>query len=84
MPPERKIAIITGCSSGIGLATTKLFLSSEITVFGIDISPFPDSTLPANFHFHQTDLLKPKASFDAVGKVDFPTRLLFSPTRACA
>jgi NAD(P)-dependent dehydrogenase (short-subunit alcohol dehydrogenase family) len=37
---ENKTVIITGCSSGIGLATTLVFLSQKARVFGIDMSPF--------------------------------------------
>ncbi|KAG2420628.1 hypothetical protein HFD88_000241 [Aspergillus terreus] len=52
-----KTSIITGASSGMGLAATQLFLKLGATVYGVDISPLP-STLPAHdrFHFHQLDL----------------------------
>ncbi|KIN03240.1 hypothetical protein OIDMADRAFT_178883 [Oidiodendron maius Zn] len=68
---QNKVAIVTGCSSGIGLATTKLFIDFGARVFGIDISHFPSpSPLPASrsagFHFHQTDLLQPTSVADAV------------------
>jgi uncharacterized NAD-dependent epimerase/dehydratase family protein len=43
---ESKVVIITGCSSGIGLATTLLCLSRKARVFGIDISPFKKSLIP--------------------------------------
>jgi NAD(P)-dependent dehydrogenase (short-subunit alcohol dehydrogenase family) len=66
---EGKTVIITGCSSGIGLATTLLFLSRKAQVFGIDISPFKqelDATQSQFFTLHQTDLVKPNAVDEAV------------------
>jgi NAD(P)-dependent dehydrogenase (short-subunit alcohol dehydrogenase family) len=66
---EGKVVIITGCSSGIGLATTLLFLSRKARVFGIDISPFKeelDTTLSDSFTFHETDLAKSNACDEAV------------------
>lgn len=66
-----KVAIVTGCASGIGLATTRLFLQAGAAVFGIDISPFPEpSPLPASlighFHFHKVDLTAPGAAEESV------------------
>jgi NAD(P)-dependent dehydrogenase (short-subunit alcohol dehydrogenase family) len=66
---ESKVVVITGCSSGIGLATTILFLSRKARVFGIDISPFKeelDTTLSESFTFHEMDLAKPNACDEAV------------------
>jgi hypothetical protein len=66
---ENKVVIITGCSSGIGLATTRLFLERQATVFGIDISAFKEELTTAHreaFTFHEVDLTIPKAADDAV------------------
>ncbi|KAH6868500.1 3-hydroxybutyrate dehydrogenase type 2 [Alternaria rosae] len=66
---DNKIVIITGCSSGIGLATTLLFLSQNAQVFGIDISPFNqelDVAQKASFTFHKTDLCRPGAAEEAI------------------
>ncbi|KAF2024109.1 3-hydroxybutyrate dehydrogenase type 2 [Setomelanomma holmii] len=66
---DNKVVIITGCSSGIGLATTLLFLSRQARVFGIDISPFKqelDETQKSAFTFHQVDLMKPEAAKETV------------------
>jgi NAD(P)-dependent dehydrogenase (short-subunit alcohol dehydrogenase family) len=75
-----KVVIITGCSSGIGLSATRLFLSRQARVFGIDVSAFNHSLTAEEenaFTFHQADLTQEKASEDAVaaclakyGKVD--------------
>jgi len=61
-----RVAIVTGCSSGIGLATTLMFLKHQYQVFGIDISEFDykvldslsidGATYQGRFHFHRADL----------------------------
>lgn len=42
---EKKVAIVTGASSGIGAAIARAFIKEGATVFGIDISPSRDPVL---------------------------------------
>ena len=49
-----KSVLITGVSSGIGLAQAKLFLEREFQVYGVDIRQSPK--LSGDFHFLQLDL----------------------------
>jgi NAD(P)-dependent dehydrogenase (short-subunit alcohol dehydrogenase family) len=57
-----KVAIITGCSSGVGLATTQLFLSHQFEVLGVDMSEIDyekiDPRDQERLHFHRGDLAK--------------------------
>jgi len=57
-----KTAIITGCASGIGLATTQLFLSHNYHIFGIDVKVIDMNLLKdvgeGTFKFHQANLTK--------------------------
>ncbi|KAN0106459.1 NAD(P)-binding protein [Hyaloscypha variabilis] len=57
-----KVAIITGCSSGVGLATTQLFLSHQFEVLGVDITEIDyekiDPRDQERLHFHRGDLAK--------------------------
>ncbi|KAH8789102.1 hypothetical protein F5882DRAFT_109576 [Hyaloscypha sp. PMI_1271] len=57
-----KVAIVTGCSSGVGLATTQLFLSHQFEVLGVDIAEIDyeriDPRDQERFHFHRGDLAK--------------------------
>jgi len=59
---EGKVAIVTGASSGIGLAVSTALLASGSSVFGVDISPKP-SSLESNekFLFYQGNLAEPSA-----------------------
>lgn len=68
---ENKLIIVTGCASGIGLATAKLYLEAGAVVFGLDIAPFPSpfpfaGNLKERFHFHQADLTASNACENAV------------------
>ncbi|KAF2450148.1 NAD(P)-binding protein [Karstenula rhodostoma CBS 690.94] len=63
-----KVVIITGCSSGIGLATTQLFLARQAKVFGIDVAPFTAAVKDQPFEFHQADLIEPQAAAEAVAR----------------
>ncbi|KAL1599834.1 hypothetical protein SLS60_007639 [Paraconiothyrium brasiliense] len=68
---DNKVVIITGCSSGIGLATTQLFLDRQAKVFGIDVAPFTkheETVKDKPFEFHQADLIEPKAAEEAVAR----------------
>ena len=49
-----KRVLITGVSSGIGLAQARLFLEKGYQVFGVDQGENPD--LQGDFHFLQRDL----------------------------
>lgn len=67
---QDKVAIITGCSSGIGLATTRLFLERGASVFGIDIGEQPQKLAEdySTFTFYTTDLTESQAAEHAVAK----------------
>ncbi|MGT2934468.1 3-oxoacyl-ACP reductase [Streptococcus castoreus] len=51
-----KRVLITGVSSGIGLAQARLFLENGYAVYGVDKSDKPD--LSGNFYFLQRDISK--------------------------
>lgn len=40
-----KVAIVTGCASGMGLETTRLFLSHQYKVLGVDVSEMDHALL---------------------------------------
>jgi NAD(P)-dependent dehydrogenase (short-subunit alcohol dehydrogenase family) len=57
-----KTAIVTGCASGVGLATAQAFLSHQFQVLGVDIHDIDYSKIQESdqerFHFHRGDLMK--------------------------
>ncbi|KAJ9642227.1 uncharacterized protein PV06_03214 [Exophiala oligosperma] len=54
-----KVVLITGCSSGIGLATTKACLDAKAQVFGCDVQKPPAELLGLpNFSFQSCDVSK--------------------------
>jgi NAD(P)-dependent dehydrogenase (short-subunit alcohol dehydrogenase family) len=65
-----KVAIITGCSSGVGLATTQLFLSHQFEVLGVDIKELDyekiDPRDQERLHFHRGDLVREGECDEAV------------------
>ncbi|KAJ2906746.1 Short chain dehydrogenase andC [Zalerion maritima] len=65
-----KVAIVTGCSSGIGLACTQLLLAHQFSVFGLDASDFNYELLREDdhgrFHFHKDDLTLPHACQEGI------------------
>lgn len=64
-----KIALVTGVSSGIGLAQAQLLLKNDWSVYGVDKSNSPE--LSGNFHFLQLDLTNDlQILFDWLPKVD--------------
>ena len=58
-----KVAIVTGCASGIGLAVTQLLLAHQFQVCGLDVAAFDYSLVReadhGRFHFHRGDLTSP-------------------------
>ncbi|KAJ6508588.1 hypothetical protein C8R45DRAFT_967864 [Mycena sanguinolenta] len=67
---QGKVAIVTGASSGMGLATVKALLAASCSVMGADISQAPDIQ-DASFAFEQMDLThsdSPRALVEACQK----------------
>ncbi|KAE8442200.1 hypothetical protein EG329_003729 [Mollisiaceae sp. DMI_Dod_QoI] len=55
-----KVVIVTGASSGMGLASAEALLKAGAKVFGCDISPKP-SLSSTDFHFVQANLVEAEA-----------------------
>ncbi|KAH7073466.1 hypothetical protein FB567DRAFT_439645 [Paraphoma chrysanthemicola] len=67
---QNKVVVVTGCSSGIGLATARLFLERQALVFGIDVGAIPQKLADEHqtFTFHQTNLTATKAVDEAISR----------------
>ncbi|EAT91488.1 hypothetical protein HBI56_013720 [Parastagonospora nodorum] len=66
---QNKVVIVTGCSSGIGLATARLFLDRQALVFGIDVGSIPQKLADEHndkFTFYQANLTASNAVDEAV------------------
>lgn len=65
-----RTVLVTGVSSGIGLAQARLFLENGCAVYGVDKSAKPDLSHP-NFQFLQLDVTEDLAAlYDFVPSVD--------------
>jgi len=66
-----KVAAVTGCASGIGLATTQLLLAHQFQVCGLDRAEFDYNLVReadhGRFHFHRCDLASPGGCEEGVG-----------------
>ena len=64
-----KSVLVTGVSSGIGLAQAQAFLKLGYTVYGLDLADEPK--LIGNFHFYQADISQDcQAIFEEIGTID--------------
>lgn len=82
-----RVAIVTGCASGIGLATTQILLAHQFWVCGIDKNDFDYNLLRVadhgRFHFHRADLVADPGACDdsarlclhAAANNDLPRRI---------
>ncbi|KAK0637283.1 hypothetical protein B0T17DRAFT_588183 [Bombardia bombarda] len=65
-----KVAVVTGCSSGIGLAVTQHLLAHQFQVCGLDMAAFDYNLVReadhGRFHFHRGDLTAPGACEEGV------------------
>ncbi|KAF5660320.1 short chain dehydrogenase oxidoreductase [Fusarium circinatum] len=64
MDLTRKVAIVTGCSSGVGLCTTEVFLSLGAKVLGLDRTPC--SLDRPGFRFQMCDIGRSESIKEAV------------------
>ncbi|KAK1640237.1 hypothetical protein BDP81DRAFT_478977 [Colletotrichum phormii] len=65
-----KVAVVTGCGSGVGLACAQLLLAHQYSVCGLDAREFNYALLQeadhGRFHFHRADLTEARACEDGV------------------
>ncbi|GJC86812.1 short chain dehydrogenase andC [Colletotrichum liriopes] len=65
-----KVAVVTGCGSGVGLACAQLLLAHQYQVCGLDARAFDYGLIQeadhGRFHFHRADLTGPGACEDGV------------------
>jgi 3-oxoacyl-[acyl-carrier protein] reductase len=66
---DNQVAIVTGSSSGIGLATTRLFLDYGAKVLGVDRSPADASVAGRNGFHHLTIDLTASGAADEVVQI---------------
>lgn len=70
---DGKVAIISGGTSGIGLAAAKIFAKAGAKTFLLDRNPPEDGEIPGNSTFIRADItswVELKAAFAQVGHVD--------------
>ncbi|KAK0213311.1 short-chain dehydrogenase/reductase SDR [Desarmillaria ectypa] len=69
-----KVAIVTGSSSGIGLATTQALLRDGCSVLGVDLRPNDAFTNSPTFSFYEGNIADPlaPAAIIAASKKAFP------------
>ena len=53
---QKRVAIVTGASSGIGLATVKKLLENDVAVFGMARRPEPPEALSGDFTYISGDI----------------------------
>ncbi|KAK0753075.1 hypothetical protein B0T18DRAFT_395930 [Schizothecium vesticola] len=65
-----RVAIVTGCASGIGLAATQLLLAHQFQVCGLDAAEFDYALVRpedhGRFHFHRGDLTAKEGADEGV------------------
>ncbi|KAI0551649.1 hypothetical protein F4679DRAFT_538724 [Xylaria curta] len=70
-----KVALITGGSSGIGLATTRILLEKGATVHVLDVNPPPEEAIANTaLHYHSCNVTiweDLRAAFDETGYIDY-------------
>lgn len=70
MKLENKIALVTGASTGIGVATVKKFLAEGATVYGTGIKSDKVSDITGKFTFIPCDVTNPKEIENVCGRIE--------------